>query len=213
MRTLSLLITLWSFGWVGLPFALADTFEGTVKSQILSRGRTAGVTTYFKGARVRAEVAVSGTEWLTLLIDTQSRSLMVTDHLKHESREFPFDKWMATSGKNPRRRHGPLVKTGLRSTVAGYPVEQYVHSHEDGTEGVSWVTSQLPLSPLALWTIHELCSGQPSDEESPELLRKGLVQMKIVRRAADESTIFQNEVTEVIPQTLSNDLFIVLRLR
>jgi hypothetical protein len=114
---------------------------------------------------------------------------------------------MANRRKKPKRSNGPLVRTGLRSSIAGYSVEQYVHSHEDGTEGVSWVTSQLPLSPLILQAIHELCSGQPPDEQSTELLRKGLVQMKIVRRAADGATIFQNEVTEVKPQTLADDLF------
>lgn len=211
MRTLTLIITLWALGSVGLPFAFADTFEGSVKSRMLSRGRTAEVTTYFKGTQVRAEVTVSGAEWLTLGIDTQARILMITDHLKHKCYEFPFDEWMANRGEKPKRRNGPLVRTGLRSAIAGYPVEQYVHGHDDGTEAVSWVTSQLPLSPFILRTIHELCSGQPSDEQSTELLRKGLVQMKIVRRAADGATIFQNEVTEVKPQTLMDDLFKVLR--
>ena len=187
--------------------ALADTFEGTVKSTITSRGRTAEVTSYFKGARARAEVSVSGEKWLTLVIDTESQLATTTDHIKKKDSQYTFAEWKAAARKKPRKNKGPLARTGLKSEIAGYSVEKYVHNHENGVVGESWVTSQLPISPLLLQTIGELCGGQPLDEQVTQFIKQGLVIMRIVRRSADGAVIFRNEIIEVNPRSLSDDLF------
>jgi hypothetical protein len=207
MRILVSITILCLLSVFSLAPALAGTFEGTVKSNITSKGRTAEVTSYFKGARARAEVSVSGTQWLTLVIDTESQVATTTDHLKKKTSRHTFAEWSAAAAKKPKRKKGPLVRTELKSDIAGYPVEKYVHTHEDGTAAEVWVTSQLPLSPLLLQTIGELCSGQPLDDQVAQFINQGLVIMKIERRSADGSVVFLNEITEVRSQSLSANLF------
>ena len=172
---ISLYITiLWLLSIFSVHPAFASTFEGTVKSSIMSNGRTAEATSYFKGARARGEVSVSGTQWLTLIIDTEAQIATTTDHIKKKAFRYTFAEWKAIAAKKPKRKSGPLTKTALKSEIAGYPVEQYVHIHKDGTTGESWVTSRLPLSPLLLQTIGDLCSGQPLDDQVAQFVRQGL---------------------------------------
>lgn len=141
------------------------------------------------------------------LLTPKPRLRLLTDHIKKKAFRYTFAEWKAIAAKKPKRKSGPLTKTGLKSEIAGYPVEQYVHIHKDGTTGESWVTSQLPLSPLLLQTIGDLCSGQPLDDQVAQFVRQGLVTMKTVRKSADGSVVFQNEITEVRSQSLSEDLF------
>jgi len=189
--------------------ALAESFEGTLKTNVKAKGRSIEVTSYFKGSLARADASVSGKKWITMILDLRSQTATTLDHIKHRVSTRSFAELKAVSLKKAKRKQSPFTKTGEHGVIAGYPVEQYVHSHDDGTVVEWWVTSKLALSPELQQTISELCTGQPPDPDYARMIERGLVNLKTIRRATDGSVVFDSQIVEVSHTLLPESLFTI----
>jgi Domain of unknown function (DUF4412) len=187
--------------------ALAESFEGTLKTKVQSKGRSIEVVAHFKGSVARADASESGTKLVTMVLDLTSQTATIADHIKHRVSTHTFADLKAASLKKAKKKPGPFTKTGEHGVIAGYPVEQYVHSHEDGTIVEWWATSKLALSPELQQTISELCTGQPPSPDYARMVESGLVNLRTIRRASNGSIVFNSEIVEVSPTVLPDSLF------
>ena len=115
-----------------MPAAAQTAFEGVVKYQLTTEGRTMDVTYFAKGSRARSEMVMDGMQ-MAMLLDADSafmRTIMPSERM-YMTMDFSR---MRDQGNQRDTSDAAFTPTGRKETIAGHECEHYLTGTGQNTD-------------------------------------------------------------------------------